>query len=348
MPKDNQFRLPFIFASIDVEAAHGRNPFDQMILGRTDDGQHWGVFQIAEILEKFGGTGTFFVDVYEDVLWGKTRMKKLCQDLVARGHDVQLHTHPSWRHDPRDSDALNDLKAKQCRFPPEKDLMAKLTLDEQTAMIAEGKALLEEWTDCEVIAHRSGGYSVNEDTITALERNDIYIDSSMNGSHANSKVNWSKNLPVGKGEMVELPVTYYRLLASHAVPRLFQRLMKTDIDSTPLWMLKDLTNQFEARGIGILHLFMHSFTLLDTAPDFSSIRQHKIRCRRLNDYLAFLAKNGWTVGGVKELTSQEGWRKKVLQGQDGVPDYRDLDFLTNLVKLRLKREIKLRTKRLRA
>ena len=80
------FRLPFVFASVDVEAAHGSEPFQQMILGRTDGGEYWGVFQIAEILEEFGYTATFFVDVHEDVLWGSSAMKKLCS--VPRQHSI--------------------------------------------------------------------------------------------------------------------------------------------------------------------------------------------------------------------------------------------------------------------
>ena len=217
----SRLRLPFIFASVDVEAAHGKSPFEQMILGRCDNGQNWGTFQIAQALEDIGSTGTFFVDIYEDVLWGTHRMKTLCQDLTARGHDVQLHTHPSWRIDPRDSSDLNDFKASRSRFPPEKDFMTKLTLDEQIAFIKEGKMMLENWLDRPVLAHRSGGYSINDDTIAALRANNIMIDSSMNGSHTNSKINWSKNRIVERDGMLELPVTYYRLLISKHVPRVF-------------------------------------------------------------------------------------------------------------------------------
>ena len=335
------FKFPFVFASVDVEAAHGSDPFDQMILGKTDDGQHWGVFEIAEMLEKYESTGTFFVDVYEDVFWGEARMKKLCQDLVRRGHDVQLHTHPSWRNDPRDSEDLNAFKAKHSRFPPEKDFMAKLTREEQTSFIAEGKTLLERWIEKPVIAHRSGGYSVNEDTIAALLENQIYIDSSMNGSHSNSKVNWSSNVPVRKGDMLELPVTYYRLVLNKQFPKLYSRLMKTDLDSTPLWMLKDITQLFSTSNISVLHLFMHSFTLLDMAPDFSSFRKHQVRYQRMDDYLSYLKNNGWTVGGIETLTTFDNWEEKLLRNQhDKVPDYSDTSFLLRLIGLRVDRELK--------
>lgn len=342
----NTARLPFVLASVDVEAAHGTDPFEQMIMGLTEDGSRWGVFQIAEILEAYQATGTFFVDVYQDVFWGEARMKKLCQDLVRRGHDVQLHTHPGWRYDPRDSKNLNDFKKDKSRFPPEKDFMAKLTLDEQIALIRQGKNMLESWIDKPVIAHRSGGYSINADTITALRQNGIYIDSSMNRSHTNSRETWSDNIGIRRGEMLELPVSYYRLVTSHTLGFLPQRLLKTDIDSTPLWLLEDITRQFEAKGIGLLQLFMHSFSLLDMAPDFSRVTKHHIRVQRLHDYLKVLRNGGWTVGGIETLQSIEGWEAMVCGGEDSVPDYRDLSFVANLVKLRLKREAKMALNRL--
>lgn len=331
-------RLPFVFASVDVEAAHGQDPFEQMILGRLDDGRYWGVFEIARLLEEQGFTGTFFVDVYEDVLWGEARMKALCQDLVARGHDVQLHTHPGWRYDPRDSQALNDFKKNNCRFPPEKDLMAKLSLAEQTELIREGKALLESWTGKSVIAHRSGGYSINADTITALEAAGITIDSSMNIGHSNSKLHWSDVVPVQRGATIELPITCYRLAASKAAPGVFNKLLKTDVDVTPLWIFKAMTRDYEAAGIPILHLFMHSYSLLDMAVDFGHFRPHEARHRTMRKYLAYLRKEGWTVGGVEALTAHPDWQSTVLQGIETIPVYRDVGLISKLAAKRMARQ----------
>jgi len=72
-----QSNKPFVvIPTVDVEAAHGSDPFNQMILGTCLDGSKWGVFKIAEAFYTRGISGTFFVDVYEDVLWGEKKNEK--------------------------------------------------------------------------------------------------------------------------------------------------------------------------------------------------------------------------------------------------------------------------------
>ena len=338
-------RWPIILATIDVEASHGARPFEQMILGQTDQNQEWGVFKIAEILEQYGATGTFYVDVYEDVFWGEDKMKALCQQLDARGHDVQLHTHPSWRRDPRDSDDLNDFKQARTRFPPEKDFMAKLSFEEQRDFLLEGKKLLESWLGKPVQSHRSGGYSINGDTVRALTTNGITIDSSMNRSHSNSKLTWSDNKVVCKEGLFEFPVSYYNLFAFPGAPKILQRLMKTDLDSTPLHVLQKLTLDFEKRELRTFHLFMHSFTLLDIAPDFSSFGIHQKRVERLHGYLKFAKDHDFSVCSVSDATRIENWEAELLNGDDYIPQVAAPGFWFNLVKLRLRRAVFMKSRK---
>ena len=73
---------------------------------------------------------------------------------------------------------------------------------------------------------------------------------------------------------------------------------------------------------------------------------HKVRIKRLRDYLAFAAQKGWTVGGVERLTKFKIWRYTMLAPpgvfEDPVFDYSDANLLARLVGLRLKREAVMR------
>ena len=157
-----------ILPTIDVEGVHGSSPFEQMVLGEIGTEETWGVYRLANIFKRWRISATFFVDCFEHVFWGETPIEEVCVNLVELGQDVQLHTHPSWRDDSRDSLELRSLKQRKGFLPQTKDFMAKLSKDEQVQVLQHGVDLLKRWTGKKPIAHRSGGYSINQNTIEAL------------------------------------------------------------------------------------------------------------------------------------------------------------------------------------
>ena len=106
-----------VIPTVDVEGVHGKNPFEQMILGHIGEKDSWGVFRLAKIFNEFGVRATFFVDVYEYTLWGELPIARICEQLVGMGQDVQLHTHPSWCEDHRDFKSLRELKKEKKLSP---------------------------------------------------------------------------------------------------------------------------------------------------------------------------------------------------------------------------------------
>ncbi|MEX1027267.1 MAG: hypothetical protein WD049_04570 [Candidatus Paceibacterota bacterium] len=278
----------YVMPTIDVEAAHGSAPFEQLIEGRIGTTDDWGVYRQARLFQSFGVSAVFFVDVYEALLWGEQRFAELCQKLDEMGQDVQLHTHPSWRTDPRDNKSLQAYKRSRCQFPPERDFMAKLTQREQIEFLERGIHYFQRWLGRKPIAHRSGGYSINNDTIEALAHTGIRLDSSMHPACKNTKANWGLNRIEKKRGVIQFPVTVMNLQvtpAAHGFAK--QNLLKTDIDSVSHRDMIAFLRQSLRKNVRIMNLFMHSYSLLEMNGDFSILRPSPRKLKYLSETLRF-------------------------------------------------------------
>ena len=67
------------------------------------------------------------------------------------------------------------------------------SFNEQVEILEHGIDCLKRWGAGKPIAHRAGAYGINIDTIKALKKVGIYIDSSMFFGHENCKEVWSIN-----------------------------------------------------------------------------------------------------------------------------------------------------------
>src|SRR5690606_21478676 len=123
---------------------------------------------------------------------------------------------------------------------PSKDLMGKLSYEEQLSVLLHGSDLLEAWTGRRPVAHRSGGYSIDQNTVRALVSAGIPLDSSMNCEHSNSKLVWARNRIVEADGIVELPVTVADFVIDVRLggysSRVRSRRVKTDLNA---FMLED-------------------------------------------------------------------------------------------------------------
>src|SRR5262249_53271335 len=122
------------------------------------------------------------------------KMRDIALRLQRLGHDVELHTHPDAAYDPKRHE------------------MYEYSLDEQTTIVRDGVRLLESWTGQPVVAHRAGAYSADENTLIALERNGVTVDSSLFWEYPKSKLNalpLPRNSPGVYRTVLELPVTAY-------------------------------------------------------------------------------------------------------------------------------------------
>jgi peptidoglycan/xylan/chitin deacetylase (PgdA/CDA1 family) len=312
-----------IVPTIDTEGMHGSRPFEQFILGQVDgSSEEWGAYRIADICAANGAPATFFVDVYEYTFWGIDRMHDLCRGLVDRGFDVQLHTHPGWRDDPHDFPALRQLKREKSYLSHEQDFMAKLPLDKQVEVLEHGLSLIEDWTGVRPVAHRSGGYSINADTVTAMQRVGIELDSSMHWGHAHSQLTWSRNAVIERDGVLELPVTLmdycFRLPGAGTI---YRKSMKTDVDSCTLEELVAYVDAAAASGVTLMNLFMHSYSLLDFDQDYRRIGPDPADAAKLDRFLTLMAhRDDVRVMSCSDVLRRYRAAPGEFQGPDVVPE----------------------------
>jgi len=235
--------------TIDVE-----NPQTPLFEKRFSDNRIWsdgnGIEKIIEILNKYGIKGSFFTNVYEYPIWGKSEMERIVKYIHDKGHDVELHTHPIWIDDKR------------------RENMFQFTLREQEAIIQWGADFIETHTGRRPTCHRAGAYGFNNDTLIACKKAGLAVDSSHFFGHPNCKQIWCKNDITIRNGIVEFPVTY--LLRE-------KQIIKTDID----WMheseFHDLINKYN--DCGFINLFFHSYSLTETCDNFAT---HTISKRKIS------------------------------------------------------------------
>lgn len=312
-----------IVPTIDTEGMHGARPFEQFIMGEVDgSSEEWGTFRIADICAANGAPATFFVDVYEYTFWGRERMRDLCRRLQDRGFDVELHTHPGWRDDPHDFPSLRRLKREKSYLSQDRDFMAKLPVEQQKQVLSDGMAMIEEWTGVRPVAHRSGGYSINADTVTALKAVGIELDSSMHHGHPHSELVWTRNAVVERDGLLELPVTLmdycFRVPGLGAV---YRKSMKTDLDSCTLDELVAYVDAAVGSGAKLMNLFMHSYSLLAYDQDYRKIGADPADAAKLDRFLARMTeRDDVRVMSCRQVLERYRKSPEEFAGPDIVPE----------------------------
>jgi peptidoglycan/xylan/chitin deacetylase (PgdA/CDA1 family) len=220
-------------------------------------GTKCGLMEIARWLRERGWSGTFFLNVYEHRKWGEPALKDVAVRLQDAGLDVALHTHPHWAYDP-------------ARWG-----MYQYSLAEQTDIVRDGVRLLQSWTGRPVVAHRTGAYAANEDTLTALERNGVLIDSSVFWKYPGNRLDglgFPHNRPSHRGRLAEVPVTAYQredrpnIFGSAFAP--IATLRKFDVNwFTDAGEVNAAIDAAVEADVPVLVLFLHSFSLIEGRAD---------------------------------------------------------------------------------
>ncbi|WP_394788251.1 hypothetical protein [Rhodoferax sp.] len=149
--------------------------FERYVYGRSSHGDY-ALPKTLELLSQHGLQGVFFVEPLFATRFGQQHLNTIVRLIRDAGHDVQLHLHPEWT-----DEALEPLIA-DCAT--KRQHLSYYTLDEQTALIACGKKMLEAAGSGPIHAFRSGSFAVNADSFEALRHNQIFLDSSLNRCHA--------------------------------------------------------------------------------------------------------------------------------------------------------------------
>jgi hypothetical protein len=171
-----------VYITVDTEAAEERTVGGRELPAQGYDVRVWGRFVnqrrelgiglIMNELEAEGLRGTFYTEVLGSHYFGRDRLREIVRAMLARGHDVQLHTHPVQR--------VADWRTRG--VAPEPDDIAAYDVERQADLLREGVAILE---DCgapkgSVLSFRAGNFGANDATWEAMAKAGLVLSSNYN------------------------------------------------------------------------------------------------------------------------------------------------------------------------
>ena len=281
-----------VYVTIDTECSMGgawesptRAPVtpDRAILGARGLCRY-GVPLIMDLLEEHGLRGTFFVEVFAGAVVGNALLSDAYREILARGHDVQLHLHPVFRYYDRFKRGL--IAADQ--LPGHMDLIGRHAPSQQLELLEEGVCIFERLVGRKPVAFRAGNYAADHATLAMLEKIGIRYDTSFNAAYLGSTCLITDvgvtNSPWRTGSIWEIPVTVF---STGAGPLLGVKPL--EIGAVSFREIRSVLEQAELLGMGTVTMVLHSFSLFKKADfQFSHIRPDRLlitRLRRLCQYL---------------------------------------------------------------
>jgi hypothetical protein len=282
-----------VYLTVDVETSMGGAwrypdcrplPIDKAIFGKLGDASY-GLPLIVEELNKYSLRATFFTEVFFSHCLGADQAKIVTDYLLRNRQDVQLHAHPVFRNY---SLAVKDGTPEAFRrYRALGDGLNDKDLGAQFAILSEASDLFRTFVGERPVAYRAGGFRGDHNTLAALRRLGIAIDSSFNPSVAASfaKHRPQPNIVQCIDGVIEMPLTN----AMSGVNG-FRSWKPMAISSVSFAELKAVLTQAHATGIRDLIFILHSFSTVKPRDVFySSFRPDWLvisRFRRLLSYLA--------------------------------------------------------------
>lgn len=147
--------------------------FKKYVYGKTSKGD-FGLPYKLKVLSDNGLRGVFFVEPLFSLRFGNDPLSEIIGIIREAGHDVEMHLHSEWV-DEIDHPDLPKINSKR-------QFLRDFNQDEQEQLIRAGIKIFRNNGISEISAFRAGGFGFNIDTLEALKKNEIFIDSSYNAS----------------------------------------------------------------------------------------------------------------------------------------------------------------------
>jgi hypothetical protein len=274
-----------VYITVDTETTMGgawRNPayaplpFDRPIFGKYNS-RCYGIPLIMDILEERGLRATFFTEVFCAHILGYDEVAKVLQTIRERGHDPQLHLHPTYRF-------YYDFSRGGPRR--EIDLMFQLSPADQQQLIGEGVSLFRQLCGVAPRAYRAGCYGASESTLQALKKHGVEIDSSYNLAYLGNTCGFQAkglNAPLMLEGIYEFPVTVFRVYGAGYKP--------LEISAVSVYEILSTIRGLQQAGCRDAVLSLHSFSFLKNRgirfercrPDYIVIQRFRKLCAALSE-----------------------------------------------------------------
>jgi hypothetical protein len=248
--------------------------FDRYVYGRSARGQY-ALPRTLEILNENRLQGVFFIEPLFSARFGRRYLKTIVDLIQDAGQEVQLHLHPEWT-DEISPAILQDVSTKRQH-------LTYYSVEEQETLIRFASQSLNEVSHKPVAAFRAGSYAANQDTYTALSKNGIYVDSSLNSvaSVSGRDVTWPHHHRSSflVGEVLCYPVTVFR--------DGFGRDRPAQLGACSFAELRDALIAAHRAGCAHFVIVSHNFELLkpnSSEPDMIVVRRFERLCRFLAEH----------------------------------------------------------------
>jgi hypothetical protein len=285
--QDGTTRPPLnVFITVDTEFSprdyHARNGEVKALVARDIDGVtaagDFGIGFQMDVLEAYGLRAVFQVESLSASAVGPEILRRVVNEVQARGHEVQMHVHAEW---------LNGVNSPE--LPPFRGRnLVSYSQEEQTRVIGAALHNIQEAGARHICAFRAGNYGANRDTLKALARNGIPFDSSYNVCFVDRL--WPD---LGAGPLTqptpieglwEIPISFFSDWPGHRRPAQLCAVSSREMQHA-------LLRAWEA-GWHAFVIVSHSFELIKrpkdaagpTLPDRLVIDRMENLCRFLSDH----------------------------------------------------------------
>lgn len=165
-------------------------------------GEHGlGIDLHMDLLEHFGATGSFFLDVLMEYRFGRRSVERIVERILTRGHEIQLHLHSDHLRHARDESVRALATALGRDDPVQFRCVMELAID-----------LFEQRVGNRPIAYRAGGYRISDIHLDILRELGIRIDASVQTWFHSRVSDWmrARTQPFWIGDhLLEVPASWY-------------------------------------------------------------------------------------------------------------------------------------------
>ena len=235
----------------------------------------YGINLIMDILEDYGLRGVFFVETEARYYFGEGELLNIIDNIVRRNHEVQLHTHPTFRF------FLTKKRAS--------DDMRRYSLEDQTVILDDALAFLSSHGVQGLLAYRPGNFNANHDTLRAVEKVGLKFTSFSNYTYRECYDMLSrafKNDLFAIGKITETPVTCFKQFPIRKEWNSFQ------ICAASYNEIKSALDFYHKQGMQLATLLTHSFEFVRPSDlQFSKITPKSTLIKRFKCIANYLAEN---------------------------------------------------------
>lgn len=247
----------YLVITIDVEALPARQSQDhveRLIYGNFPGLGRAGIVEMMDIADRHKVKLTFFLDVLEEVIYPK-QIEAVARLIVARGHDLQLHTH---------AEIMPDEFFAKLGFP--RKISNELNGDEAAALFAEIKNIVAGWGLPPFVAYRAGSYRYSQGMVQAMPQAGITFSYNYNVLGPSQRKPGLENFAMFRWEndVVEIPVSYIEQSTDALVRFDDSSYVKTGRPQDAYALILKFQEQWPSSNV--LIMMLHSWTLLELNP----------------------------------------------------------------------------------